>query len=321
MSKDIDNLFSDKMNEEIKNEIKARRKKLDSKLITKAILMTLITLVASYLLLGFVSKKYIEYRFHKSLSEKSIEYSLMYPNEYIGKQSYVETGLFKYSSTYNITKKLGSRSLYAGSITESVSPINFGIQGQSFFIISEAIPKLDNSIDNRKSTPFGLRNLYFMMPYVDYENTINDFHYLNEIQDNKFVEMVLSFDKEYSYEEVNSLLDSNLITFYWIDNDYKGTKENYKESKYYHTGDSVIGVKSHNYAGDIIVDVNERMNIFIAALQHFKESKFNGLLGNIDENNIKISGVVVHGNPDELKKLQENKIIKHAILGTVADKY
>ncbi|WP_242845370.1 anti-sigma factor C-terminal domain-containing protein [Clostridium botulinum] len=40
-----------------------------------------------------------------------------------------------------------------------------------------------------------------------------------------------------------------------------------------------------------------------------------------DLDNPKINGVVVVGTPNELKKLQNNSIIKHAILGTVTDKY
>ncbi|MDR3595681.1 anti sigma factor C-terminal domain-containing protein [Clostridium sp.] len=41
----------------------------------------------------------------------------------------------------------------------------------------------------------------------------------------------------------------------------------------------------------------------------------------IDENNIKIIGAVVVGSPKELKAIENNPMIKHAVLGTVVDKY
>jgi hypothetical protein len=42
---------------------------------------------------------------------------------------------------------------------------------------------------------------------------------------------------------------------------------------------------------------------------------------NIEENNFRISGVVVVGIPKELMSIQKNPMIKQAILGTVVDKY
>lgn len=319
MSKEIDDIFSNKMDDEIKKEIKKKRNKLNSKLIGKAILATLVILVVSNLVLGFASKKYIEYRFNNKTSEKSVEYMVSNPNEYIGKQSYIETGLFKYSSTYDIAKKVGSRTIYAGSDNEAGSLIKFGLVGLQSFFIDEDNPILDNNIENRRSNAFGLRKLCFMMPYVDYENVINDFNYLNEIDNNKYVEMVLSFDKEYTYDEVNTMLDSNLINFYWIDNNYEETKEYYTESKYYYDEDLVVGVKSHNYAGAFITDVDERLDIFKGAIGFLRESASSGMVDNIDENNIEISGVVVQGNPEDLKKFENNNMIKHGILGNVID--
>ncbi len=42
---------------------------------------------------------------------------------------------------------------------------------------------------------------------------------------------------------------------------------------------------------------------------------------NIDESNIRIIGAVVVGSTKELKAIQGNPMIKHAILETVVDKY
>ncbi|NSB30876.1 anti sigma factor C-terminal domain-containing protein [Clostridium saccharoperbutylacetonicum] len=42
---------------------------------------------------------------------------------------------------------------------------------------------------------------------------------------------------------------------------------------------------------------------------------------NIEENNFRISGVAVVGIPKELMSIQKNPMIKHAMLGTMVDKY
>lgn len=326
MNKDIDDLFSDKMSNEIERELKKKRGKLNTKLIVKAIVATLGILIILNIVLGFASKKYNYYRFNKCSSDKSIEYLVSHPNEYIGKQSYIETGLFKSTSTYDIAKKIGPRTVYAGSENMSSGLIKFGLVAMQSWAISEDDKIVSSNIENRRSDAFGLRNLSFMMPYVEYENTINDFHYLNEIKDNQYAEMALSFDKEYSYDEVNEMFDSNLITFYWVDINGEETKEIYKETKYYEDGDFVVGVKSHGFVGEFIKDTNERLYNFKGAVGFLKEKNKHGVAyninkNNIDENNIKISGVVIQGNPNELLKMQDNPMIKHAVLGNVVDKY
>ena len=151
------------------------------------------------------------------------------------------------------------------------------------------------------------------------ENIINDFHFLNEIDDNKIVEMALSFDKEYTYEEVNSMLDSNLITFYWVDNNSEEAKQHIIEVK--NPAFSVVGIKSIDGAGEFKDDIDGRMENFKAVVKQLKEIGHTQYTEDIDENNIKIIGAVVVGSPKELKNIQGNPMIKHAILGTVVDKF
>ncbi len=202
--------------------------------------------------------------------------------------------------------------------------------------------QLNDNISERSSDAYGLRKLQFSYPYVNYEkniydyqtennkipdntsssdkeNIINDFQYLNEIDDDKIVEMAVSFNKEYSYEEVNKMLDSNLITFYWVDNNSEYEKQHAVELK--NPAFNVIGIKSTDGSGEFRVDVDSRMENFKTALKQLKEIGDTQYIENIDEKNIKIAGAVVVGSPKELKGIQNNPIIKHAILGTVVDKY
>jgi len=135
--------------------------------------------------------------------------------------------------------------------------------------------------------------------------------------------MALSFDKQYTFEEVNNMVNKNLITFYWVDNSSDEQKENKinANSKLDENQDTVIGIKSMNQYGDIMYNVKDRQDNFIDAVKKLRLNGKNEIVQNIDENNIKISGVVVVGSTTELKAIQENSMIKYAIIGNVVDKY
>ncbi|NFR86147.1 MULTISPECIES: anti sigma factor C-terminal domain-containing protein [unclassified Clostridium] len=321
MSKDIDDIFSNNLEDEINKKIKSDRKKLNLKLTCIAVISTLVIIILGNLSLNFLSNKYTEKQFQKDINIKISEYLVKYPNEYIGHQRCIQTGYFKYQSTYDISKKIGSKVLYGGSLNELGGLDKNTFSKESFFI-DEDHSVLDNNINNRSSNEYGLRSLNFMYPYVDYESTINDFNIIDEISDNKTVEMALSFDKQYNYNEVNNFIDKDLITFYWVDTSNEENKDYEIENKAYEDELSAIGIKSTDYNGGTINDVNKRLEKFKYSLKFLIDNWEYGVVDHgFDSDNLKINGVVIVGTPSELKKLQNNPIIKHAILGTVTDKY
>jgi hypothetical protein len=104
-----------------------------------------------------------------------------------------------------------------------------------------------------------------------------------------------------------------------VDNNLEEAKQHMIEFK--NPAFSVVGIKSIDGAGEFKADVNGRMENFKAVLNQLKEIGHTQYTEDIDENNIKIIGAVVVGSPKELKAIQDNAMIKHAILGTVVDKY
>ena len=337
MNKDnnIDELFSDQMEDVIKNEIKKKRNKLNLKLIIISIVSTLIVIIVGVVALNFASDKYINYAYSKDSELQKLEYDIMHPNEYIGKESCRETGYFKFESTYEYGKRLGSKVIYAGSdnylggLSKNGVSINGWILGQY---------PINDTIDKRTSNVYGLRNLHFLYPYVQYgkyihefideenkilendeETKVNDFGLLNEIDDNKIVEMALSFDKEYIYEDINKLIDNKLITFYWVDNNSEEEKQRVIEART--PAFDVVGIKSASKPGQFEHGLNNLRENFKETVRKLKEIGHDQYVENINENNFKISGIVVVGSPKELKAIQNNSMIKHAVLGTVVDKY
>lgn len=318
MSKEIDNIFSDKKSDEITKELKYKRKKYNSKLILKTITSTLLILIVLAVVLNILSDKVLKNSFNKQNSIFYEEYTIMHPTEYIGESSYLETGLFKSLTYYDIGKVIGSRVIDAG-VRNLVSGVQFGLVGVVHFNNKE--DDIDNDITNRIYNTNGLRKLNFMLPYVNYENTINDFKYLEEIDDSKYVEMVISFDKEYLYEEVNKSFDSDKISFYWIDASTDSEKVYYKEDKIYLTENEVMGIKSITADGKKINDESERLNKYKQAIIYLEDNKYSGIIESMDENYTNISGIVMQGTAKELKEIKENTMIKHAILGNILDKF
>lgn len=318
MSKEIDNFFSDKMGDEITKELKAKRKKYNSKLITKAIALTLAILMILGLLVNVVSDKVLQESFHKQSAIFYKEYTVMHPTEYIGERKYLETGLFKSLTFFNIGKVIGGRVVDSGTET-LVSGLQFGKVGSVYLDYKDYY--IDQDISKRSYNTNGLRELNFMLPYVNYENVINDFKYLDQIDNDKYVEMVISFDKEYSYEEVNKNFDSNKVSFYWINISRDEAKVNYEENKGYLTENEVMGIKSITANGKVITDKSERLKEYKEAITYLKDNKYKGIIEDVDENYTNISGIVVQGTSDELKELKDNIMIKHAILGNVVDSF
>lgn len=335
MSKDIEDLFSDKMENEIKNEIKKKRNRLNLKLIVISVFSTLAIVILGTLALNFASDKYINYSYDKDTELQELEYTIMHPNEYIGKMSCRETGYFKFESTYEYGKRLGNKVIYAGSdnYLGGISKNEVSMKGWKV----GRYPINDN-IDKRYSSVYGLRNLHFLYPYVQYgnyiyefsgeenkillndeETKVNDFYLLNQIEDNKIVEMALSFDKEYIYEDINKMIDNKLITFYWVDNNSEEEKQQAIRSPV--PAFEVIGIKATSSSGEFEYGPRNSREIFKETVRKLKEIGQTQYVENINENNFKISGIVVVGSPEELKKIQNNPMIKHAILGTVVDKY
>lgn len=313
MSNEIDNIFSDKTSEEITTDIKNRRKKLNSKLIIKSVAVTLGLLIVLYGTLSFGSKQYAKHSFNNLTTTMNQLYTISYPNTYISDYSYNETGLFKYSTSFPTGKKIGNNAIYAGTNIGSTSLLSWGAIANTY-ITNPSIDPLDKNIDNRYIDSYGLRELTFINPNTKYAENINDFHYLSEIDKTDYVEFAISFDKEYSYEEVNKLFNSNLVSFYWIDNT-EDTSNDHTSTNF------AIGVKSHTPNGKFISDTKERLSNFKNSVEYFESGESYGLVDNIDKNNFKISGIIVQGTPEELDDLENNSAIKHAVMGNVVNKY
>ena len=74
----------------------------------------------------------------------------------------------------------------------------------------------------------------FYHPSIKYEGYINDLKNLDEIGNNKVMEISLSFDKTYRLEEIRNMISSDVtLNWYWVDTFTENDKELSRKSAFY----------------------------------------------------------------------------------------
>jgi len=201
----------------------------------------------------------------------------------------------------------------------------FSIFGSSRTVQSNFISGSGNIEDERIPIYFkGERVVEFYSPNGNYDFLPDDRPLLYEIDENKIVEMAFSFDVAYSIEELQETF-SDQINWYWVDVS-SSEREVVEEEAIF--GNNAYGFHKHR-------DPVESADVFIHQLIWLQEEKgdfqeeanrlYDTMTDNgqidLDIESLKISGVVVTGTSEELKKFSSVPMIQAAVLGATADKY
>ncbi|PGY50483.1 anti sigma factor C-terminal domain-containing protein [Priestia megaterium] len=166
--------------------------------------------------------------------------------------------------------------------------------------------------------PNGQREMLFYVPKYKYKVYANDFGMIKDYPDDKYMEMAISFDKNYTLKEVQKMLPkSTHQTWYWVDNYAKFTGHRSEpESGRWLLGISKpspqLGVKlTTNKVKTEAEFLNEIQKTDPEESKNLKNRQKNGL----------IIGVVVTGTKEEILPLRNKPYVKAASLGAVVDKY
>lgn len=183
----------------------------------------------------------------------------------------------------------------------------------------------------------------FFYPYVEYDRAFKDLSLLDKISGNKYMEFALSFDKEYTIDEVKTLIPKNVtLVWYWVDDipqEERNELQAHEVEQSYSNGEKYImayparvrsertayGIKAYNRDGEFYQHPEE---LFLRAIERGKEekSRYQGQfieLYNIfadenetlNKNNINILGVVVTGDKESLKELKKLPFYKSFFIG------
>jgi hypothetical protein len=204
-------------------------------------------------------------------------------------------------------------------------------------------------LELQRYNELGQREMVFFYPFLDYPNYKNDLQLLESISSTKVMEMALSFDKDYTMDEVKNIIPQNVtLAWYWLDDLDEQEKEDSKprtEEQQNPDGTTYIvdypprlrsertvyGIKAYDPNG---ISREEPEQHFIWALKNgmvydtrFKsefERVFQNIAGEdkeITKEDFRVFGAVVTGNAESLKNLQDMPFIKASSIGVITDKY
>ena len=253
-------------------------------------------------------------------------------NEFIGiEESY--PGILGGETYYKKYKPIEERIIYSGE------------GGYGYGLFRDEVLGRDGGrahVTGHAYNELGQRMMTFFYPQLNYDVVNNDLLLLNEIANDKLVEMALSFDKGYTSSEAMALIPKDITkTWLWVNHIEQGGKLysiNYDENQnplekmpLTLNGQDAYGFSVINTDGTFADQPAER---FISAIdsgakfnsywqQEFQNLKEN-IAGEDDKlsvNDLVINGIVVTGTAESLKQLQNLPFIKASSLGVVIDKY
>ncbi len=185
----------------------------------------------------------------------------------------------------------------------------------------------------------GNRVMNFFHPSLPYQTYTNDLDELNKVNDGKLIEMALSFDKAYTYEEVVSMLpDGVTLQWNWVNTYSAEELEGLKDVGSENSKDPMIlreyevaGFPSISKSGETI---QHPTNAFIDTLDlalrkggSYKddfEHIYNTIKkddASLTDEHIEVIGVVVVGDQQQLQALINKNYIKASSFGAIIDEY
>ncbi|MDW7674697.1 MAG: anti sigma factor C-terminal domain-containing protein [Bacillota bacterium] len=344
--KELDLMFDDLKNSKLKKAVaKAKWHSILRNIIISFLVLGVVMIGGTIINRGIVDKMWVPAQIATdSFNEISA------PNQYIGMHSRYQ-GFLSGRSEYTTFKIIEGKVVYTGH-----NEYNYGLfkDYQGNWIGSGSPLILGSSWDAgdlelQRYNELGQREMVFFYPFLNYSDYKNDLQLLDNIVSNKVMEMALSFDKDYTMEEVNNMLPQNVtLSWYWVDDLNEQEKEASKPRTVeqqkpdgtpyivdypprLRSEQTAYGIKAYNTNG---TPVEEPEQHFIWALKNgmkydtrFK-SEFErvfqnvaGKDGEITKEDFRVLGVVVTGDTESLKNLRDLPFIRAESLGVITDKY
>ncbi len=175
----------------------------------------------------------------------------------------------------------------------------------------------------------------FYLPGVDYNQHFNDLAKLNRIPALDHVEIAISFNRDYSFQQVNAMLPARIHpSWYWVDtysaavrrlqNPFPFTPGMLSGTVYGFARETIPGQPSPAQTpADFLATVESGINgpaMWRSQDQQILRTLAHGK-GVPTPSDVRISGVVVTGTPATLKSLQGEGYIRASSVGAIASPY
>lgn len=251
---------------------------------------------------------------------------LTVPNGYISK-SYDTMGFLGGLSNYTITRLVGDR------------PVILEDRVHAFGYVPQLILYRRRSAGGQTAGEWptyyweeGYRKMIFFHPEITYKEYKNDLEQLDQISDDKLIQVGISLDKPYKITEISTILPNAKMSWYWVNAFRQSDLERYQEvAREYDAKaafiqeDQVLGVsvRSYNRESGFAGGYSTLLDVLKKSRDPRDNEVYDELITQnyADYAEVPILGVIVYGTKDELKPLLGNPHIKAAAFGVIVNKY
>ncbi|MCT6818755.1 MAG: anti-sigma factor C-terminal domain-containing protein, partial [Lysinibacillus fusiformis] len=180
----------------------------------------------------------------------------------------------------------------------------------------------------------GDREMFFYHPKISYDHYKDNISELNQLEKNTLVELAISFDNSYSFGEIKSKLPSEVqVDWWWVDAYTDDTLDFFKQGQNTISANDpyIYGFQSEQSKPKPRRSSNDEVETFIRNIELLRKSKnfewetnqvYQALVGEngaVEKSDVKITGAVVTGTPEQLKSLQGQTYIKGSIFGVISN--
>jgi len=177
-----------------------------------------------------------------------------------------------------------------------------------------------------------LAETYQIERFNDYTGDREMFFY--QLEKNTLVELAISFDDSYSFGEIKSKLPSEVqVDWWWVDAYTDDTLDFFKQGQNTISVNDpyIYGFQSEQSKPKPRRSSNDEVETFIRNIELLRKSKnfewetnqvYQALVGEngaMEKSDVKITGAVVTGTPEQLKSLQGQTYIKGSIFGVISN--
>lgn len=268
------------------------------------------------------------YNLQKKLANDQEEVLFSYingANVNLGSTRYVYGFLSAVSHT-TIEKTMGDRNITWNKTEEEIPA--FGGKNaidNGRFIETSGFSERFNRIVHYNSFN-GEREVAFYYPQLEYEFLPDELQIATELDNNTLAEVAISFNKAYSIKELEDIMGEDNVTWLWVNTTSQNGLEKNSNPDQVMDGPSADGFAY--WGGDYTLSAET----FLANLKELSEegkyqSAAQKMARGISEDSfpevsdITITGAVVTGTPEELKRFENLDMVRASTIGATIDLY
>lgn len=296
--------------------------------ISKNVYLLSLIVIFSLATLYFVNSKLVVNNIQKTTALENKWYVLTNPNGYPNGSDNMQN-LLSTESTQFYAKRFGDRVVPWTTASRKYTAVNTKTSTsrttQEYSVEEQQVIYFNNET--------GQREIQFYHPEVQHQRLPNALGSLDNLDENTYYEMALSFTQSYAFAEARFLLDQADTEWLWVDSIsdavIAATQEKEDVGRYTSfTANNIFGFPFTKNTGwsfpDGFLSVLEQEEIQDSEYAEQANAILNELKAN-DENlsggKVRIIGAVVTGTPDELRKYQNLDFIRASSLGASTSIY